>query len=119
MSEVFLNSKTPGGTETLPDNGCMEGWDPSPALPHEFPSPASLWSMLSVEGDGVLQGGLGHTSSTWEKHPHRVRGGSPTAAPKFMGSPLTRDVKLGFKAKWHPWAKDGGFYLGSVQKTQE
>lgn len=33
-------------------------------------------------------------------------------ALKIEGSPSTRNFKLCFKAKQHPWARDVGFYLG-------
>lgn len=69
--------------------------------------------MLSLE---MWQGlGLGclETPALLRSLPQEeVGGGSPTLAPKIEGSPSTRDFKLCFKAKQHPWARDVGFYLG-------
>lgn len=42
---------------------------------------------------------------------------SPTLALKIESSPSTRDFKLCFKAKQHPWARDVGFYLGSICRS--
>lgn len=110
----------------------VEGWDPSWMVTHEFfVASFPLVHFLCGKGTGACKGcfpqscGKGWALAAWRHQLYlgeaspagRVGGGSPTLAPKFKGSLLTRDFKLCFKAKQHPWARDGGFYLGPNSRS--
>ena len=108
----------------------VEGWAPSWTV-DEFLLPAFLRFVLSVGRGwgpvGLLSSGPweGLSLGCWETPAPLGRsiprgqcwGGSPTRAPKFKGSPLTRDFKWCFKAEQHPWARGVGFHLGPICRT--
>lgn len=125
MSELFLRSKTKWNwnfsRQLMWKHGIFPEWlliifiasFGLAFFPCRMETEAFKWCFPWRCGRGWALAAWRHQLCSEASFPmEEVGGGSPTLAPKIKSSPSTRDFKLCFKAKQHPWARDVGFYLG-------